>query len=527
MRAEGGKESSTASIVTESESQSQFASDGAPQTPVPESIALVRKRHPIALLLVLVLAAGTAGSGSTARNGGATSQAYAIKVIVPGQGGAATTPVAAPKDSVAFGNASAYPSPDVVSWGSSVASASASPGETATASASAEVSTLSLFGGEVTATSVRGRVEATANTDGATGDFDGSGVATLVVQGQAVSSDPGAHIPLGDWGSAIVLAEGSAPADTSFRGNVTALDIRLTVDHGGLPAGTQILVGYAEAAVTSPDQTSTTTGPTTPVPAPRSTKKQPKPPEQPTGGPPIIRQPPVGVKPKLTKGRYVFPVYGPCSFTSTFAAPRADTGWHHGEDIFAALGAPLLAVADGTVFSVGWNDVGGYRLWLRDRQGNQFYYAHLSAFSPLAVNGAQVKAGDVVGFMGNSGDAQGTPYHLHFEVHPVQMLYLGYDGVIPPYPLLVAWRRLDDIQFPDGTGWAPAVPAGAQAPKPGAIVLQVTDISVASGLRPGSLARAFVAPVSSEGDGALIRAFTPPAIPDGGLRQGLRPRGSD
>ena len=44
------------------------------------------------------------------------------------------------------------------------------------------------------------------------------------------------------------------------------------------------------------------------------------------------------------------------------------------------LGTPLLAVADGTIFSVGWNDLGGYRLWLRDRQGNQFYYAHLSAF---------------------------------------------------------------------------------------------------------------------------------------------------
>jgi murein DD-endopeptidase MepM/ murein hydrolase activator NlpD len=385
------------------------------------------------------------------------------------------------------------------------------------------VSSLSLFGGEVTATSVRGRVEATANADGALGDFDGSGIGTLVVQGQSVTGEPGTRVALGDWGSAILLAEGSAPTDTGYRGNVTALDIRLTVDHGGLPAGTQILVGYAEAAVSSPEPGSATTTPTTPVPSPpRGKKKQPKPPEQIPGAPAVVRQPPTGVKPKLTKGRYVFPVYGPCSFTNTFAAPRADTGWHHGEDIFAALGAPLLAVADGTVFSVGWNDVGGYRLWLRDKQGNQFYYAHLSAFSPLAVNGGQVKAGDVVGFMGNSGDAEGTPYHLHFEVHPVQMLYIGYDGVIPPYPLLIAWKRLEDIQFPSGTGWAPPAPAGAQAPRPGAIVLQVTDISVASGLRPGSLARAFVAPVSSEGDGALIRAFTPPVIPAGGLRQGAR-----
>jgi murein DD-endopeptidase MepM/ murein hydrolase activator NlpD len=58
-------------------------------------------------------------------------------------------------------------------------------------------------------------------------------------------------------------------------------------------------------------------------------------------------------------------------------------------------------------FSVGWNDVGGNRLWLRDSQGNEFYYAHLSAFSPLAKNGRHVKAGEVVGFVGNTGDAQG------------------------------------------------------------------------------------------------------------------------
>ena len=47
------------------------------------------------------------------------------------------------------------------------------------------------------------------------------------------------------------------------------------------------------------------------------------------------------------------------------------------------------------MFSVGWNDIGGWRVWLRDRTGNEFYYAHLSAYSPLAVNGRQVKAGDV------------------------------------------------------------------------------------------------------------------------------------
>jgi murein DD-endopeptidase MepM/ murein hydrolase activator NlpD len=475
------------------------------------------KRLLIALAsLPLALAPGLAGAESAARDGGATSQAIALRVILPAAGGTSTTAVSAPTDGVSFGNAGSYSGPDVVSWGASVASASASPGQTPTASASAEVSSLSLFGGEVQATSIRGAVQAQASLGaGASGGFADSRVGSLTVLGQAVAVAPGARVPLGDWGTAILLAQGSSPEATAYRGTVVALDIRLNVDHGGLPAGTQILVGSAEAAVTAPQPepaattTETSTTPATSVPKP---PRVPKVPPEPGALPPLVRQPPSGVAPKLTPGGYVFPVYGPASFTNTFGAPRASTTWHHGEDIFAPLGAPLLAVADGTLFSVGWNDVGGYRLWLLDRKGNQFYYAHLSAFSPLAVNGAQVQAGDVIGFNGNSGDAAGTPYHLHFEIHPVSMLHMGYDGVVSPYQYLVRWRRLQDIEFPDGTGWAPAATADATAPRPGAILLQVSDISTASGLRPGSVARAFVAPVESEGDGALVRGLATPRV---------------
>jgi murein DD-endopeptidase MepM/ murein hydrolase activator NlpD len=83
----------------------------------------------------------------------------------------------------------------------------------------------------------------------------------------------------------------------------------------------------------------------------------------------------------------------------------------------------------GTVFSVGWNEVGGWRLWLRDRQGNQFYYAHLAGYTALAPDGAHVKGGDVLAVVGNTGDAFATPPHLHFEVHSVSLLGLGYDGI--------------------------------------------------------------------------------------------------
>jgi hypothetical protein len=208
-------------------------------------------------------------------------------------------------------------------------------------------------------------------------------------------------------------------------------------------------------------------------------------PEPRRGSAPVLL-PAGGIVPRLTQHGYVFPVYGPAAFVDTFGAGRADVGWHHGEDIFAPLGAPVLAVADGTVFSVGWNDLGGNRLWLRDEQGNEFYYAHLSAFSPLAVDGAHVRAGGVIGFVGKTGDAETTPPHLHFEIHPVGLLALGYDGVVAPYPYLVAWQRLDDLPFSaiglPRVGWSSYAPTSIAAPTPGALLLASADISTARSL---------------------------------------------
>ena len=387
----------------------------------------------------------------------------------------------------------------------------------AAAHAVTDVLAISLLNGEVTADSVAGRAKASAT--GA--DTAGSEVINLVLLGQPVAATTNGRFALADWGYAVTLervAESSVAEERrNARASVTALRVVLTADHGGLPAGAEILVGHAEASASTavrPDSGPATTL-TIPAPQParpagvppKRAKPLPKPPEPEPGRPgSVFRPPPTDVSAPLSPEGYVFPVYGPSSFTDTFRAPRAGVGWHHGEDIFAPLGAPLLAVADGTVFSVGWNDRGGYRLWLRDRQGNQFYYAHLSAFSPLALDGNEVKAGAVIGFMGNTGDAQSTPYHLHFEIHPVGLLPFGYDGVVNAFPYLSAWRRLLDVSFAAGRGWAPPVPAAATAPRPAAVLLGSTDISSASGLEPGSLERALVAPVSSEGDGAVLRA---------------------
>ena len=137
----------------------------------------------------------------------------------------------------------------------------------------------------------------------------------------------------------------------------------------------------------------------------------------------------------LPQGDYLFPVAGPARFTNDWGFPRPGGRAHEGIDLFAARGTPVVAVADGTLFNVGWNGLGGWRLWVRDTAGNGFYYAHLDAYSPAAQEGASVTRGTVLGYVGDSGDAQGTPTHLHFEIHP------GGGGPVPPYPIVTGWPR--------------------------------------------------------------------------------------
>jgi hypothetical protein len=473
------------------------------------------------LLVLLLIACALTAAGSSASTPAnppvVSASAYGISVSVPGQAGAGAATASAPGET-ATGAADgfAYPADGVAARTGAQSSSVAAQGSIA--HAVTDVLAISLLNGEITADAVAARAKAS----GAGADIAGSLVTNLVVLGQPVSATPNGRYPLADWGYLGTLeqaAESAVTEDTrNARAAVTALHVVLTADHGGLPAGAEIFVGHAEAAASTPVAPVVQPGvkpkpkpkPKPGRPAgvpPKRAKPLPKPPEPEPGRPgTIFRPPPTDVSAPLSPGGYVFPVYGASSFTDTFRAPRAGVGWHHGEDIFAPLGAPLLAVADGTVFSVGWNDRGGYRLWLRDRQGNQFYYAHLSAFSPLAVDGNEVKAGAVLGFVGNTGDAQSTPYHLHFEIHPVGLLPMGYDGVVNAFPYLSAWRRLQDVSFAAGRGWAPPVPATATAPRPAAVLLGSTDISSASGLEPGSLERALTAPVSAEGDGALIRS---------------------
>jgi Peptidase family M23 len=467
----------------------------------------------IALCLVgVLLLVGPAGATLHGSRAGATASAYGVQVSVPGQAGATSTSVSAPRSSVGFASNFVYPSDgSAVSTGAITASASTDVGTNATAVGTTQINSLSLFGGEVTATTVIGTAKGYTTGRSATGELNDASIDGLSVNGAPATVAPNGRITLGDWGYATTLeqadAHGASGRAQNYRGYVTALDVHLTATHGGLPAGSEIRVGFAEAWVQA--GTPEPVLPTAPGKATKQAKVPANPPEPKKSGPkslPPLRPIPQGLQPKLTAGGYVFPVFGQVSFVDTFGAFRGDVpgNWHHGDDIFAPLGAPILAAAEGTVFSVGWNDVGGNRLWLRDGQGNEFYYAHLSAYSPAAVNGNHVKAGEVLGFVGNTGDAQGTPYHLHFEVHPVAFLSLGYDGAVDPTPYLKAWQRQKDLYLAQVAGYLPGV--SGNAPKPGAILLQSSDISDANGLDVASLRQALKARLGGHVEGAASLA---------------------
>ncbi len=137
---------------------------------------------------------------------------------------------------------------------------------------------------------------------------------------------------------------------------------------------------------------------------------------------------------------FVFPVAEPYSFVDSWGFPRM-TGTeyehgHQGTDIMAPFGTPLYATERGIVTRMGNDVLGGQKLWLKGESGTYYYYAHLQAFVEGVVEGALVEAGDVVGFVGDTGNARGGAPHLHFQVHP------GGGQAVNPYGLL---RAVSDL----------------------------------------------------------------------------------
>ena len=292
--------------------------------------------------------------------------------------------------------------------------------------ASAEAGDVALLDGRITARSVT----RSAGADGVDGEIAG-----LRIDGRRYGIIRNARTLRLGIGERLVLNTGT----TGLRLVTPELDVRLAV----------VEIGSFTRALPDPTRTPK------PEPKPKPTRK-PKPTPSPTPTPPAT-------PPRLTAGGYAFPVVGEVNYTDTFGADRqAAIGTHQGVDIFGEFGAPAVAVRDGRLIKVGTLPISGNRLWVIADNGDAFFYAHLSSFSTVARTGARVQAGDVLGFVGNTGDAEPTPPHLHFEVHPGG---LNQDAVNPT-PIVRSWERSEDV--PPGA-WAQRLSADATE-RPGALV---------------------------------------------------------
>lgn len=140
----------------------------------------------------------------------------------------------------------------------------------------------------------------------------------------------------------------------------------------------------------------------------------PEPPPPPSGG-----------------GGAACPVQGPVSFVDSWGAARSGGRGHQGVDMMAARGTPVAAIYDGTITRTGSGSaLGGITIWMRSNAGDSFYYAHLDGIADGISSGVSVTAGQIIGYVGSTGNASAAYPHLHFEYHP------GGGGAVNPYPLV-------------------------------------------------------------------------------------------
>jgi len=326
----------------------------------------------------------------------------------------------------------------------------------------ATIKALSLFGGAVKADSLSLQIDG----DGIAGT---SSISGLRIDGVAVPTPAvGRRLRISTWGNLIVFRANTVTLHAQASGPLRRLRagglfVHVLTRHDGVPAGTDVVVAFADLRLRpSPAPLSRSGGTPSRPPAPQATppasnKKTSKR----SAAAALDSGRPLTVTPPLDHQHFFFPVVGDVSWGDNYGAFRPDVqgDWHHGDDLFARLGTPVVAVATGTLNRVGWNRIGGWRLWVRDKAGDEFYYAHLAGYTPLALHSKQVTAGEVIGFIGNTGDALPTPPHIDFEIHPRSLLRLQYDGAVDPTSYLRSWTLLTHVVAPH-----PVVPTISSLP---------------------------------------------------------------
>ena len=113
----------------------------------------------------------------------------------------------------------------------------------------------------------------------------------------------------------------------------------------------------------------------------------------------------------------------------TWHGPRPGGRLHEGQDIFAPLGTAVFSATDGYVMSISENNLGGQTVSVIGAGGRIYYYAHLAAYAPNIEVGDHLTNQTLLGFVGTSGNAAGTPPHLHFGMY-------ARGSAINPLPLL-------------------------------------------------------------------------------------------
>jgi peptidase M23-like protein len=114
---------------------------------------------------------------------------------------------------------------------------------------------------------------------------------------------------------------------------------------------------------------------------------------------------------------------------NTWHAPRGTDRLHEGQDIFAPRGTPVLSATEGYIVNIGENSLGGQTVSVIGAGGRVYYYAHLDSYAPHIEEGDYVTTKTPLGYVGTTGNAAGTPPHLHFGVYTPR-------GATNPLPLL-------------------------------------------------------------------------------------------
>lgn len=163
--------------------------------------------------------------------------------------------------------------------------------------------------------------------------------------------------------------------------------------------------------------------------------------EAPPAVPPAID--PLAERPdrvRWTGGLLTVPVAGVSreEIASTWGDPRPDGRLHRGNDIMAPRGTPVVAAGDGKVEKLFQSEAGGTTMYVRSPDGMwTYYYAHLAGYAPGMQEEAEVRAGDVIGYVGDTGNAGVGNYHLHFGLNAMLPGQGWWEGrAVDPTPLL-------------------------------------------------------------------------------------------